>query len=362
MPMTFSLRLFAAALIVSLSGIASPAWPAEEREPIVYSLRFPALDKHVAEVEMTVPTDKRPSIDLMMPVWSPGFYRIENYASRVQELAARTPDGKMLQVEQPQKNRWQVQTGGAPAVVVSYRLKCEERSVTTNWVGEDYAVLNGPATFITLVEQGRRPHKVHIELPKTWKRSMTGLEAAPDGIADHFRAADFDTLADSPIIAGNPVVAEFEVEGSKHYLAAVGNVGDWDAKRAASDLEKIVREHRRLWGFLPFKRYVFLCAFRPGGGGLEHVNSTLVMTNPAGIRTPRGYLSWLGLVSHEYFHAYNVKRLRPVELGPFDYEKGPRTSGLWVAEGLTTYYGNLIPITRKARAILGAGFPGRVDE
>jgi predicted metalloprotease with PDZ domain len=323
-------------------AVPVPARPAEDRDAIVYSIRFPAPEKHIAEVEVKVPTENRPTIDLMMAVWSPGFYRVEDYASRVLELSARAADGKSLTVEQSRRNRWQIQTAGAPAVTVSYRLKCEERSVTKNWVGEDYAVLNGPATFLTLVEQGRRPHEVRIELPATWKRSVTGLDAARDGAANHYLAADYDTLADSPIVAGNPVVAEFDVEGSKHSLAAVGNVGDWDAQRAARDLEKIVRANRSMWGFLPFKRYVFLLAFRPGGGGLEHLNSTLVTTNPKGVHTHGGYRSWLGLVSHEYFHAYNVKRLRPVELGPFDYEKGPRTSGLWVAEGLTTYYGDLM--------------------
>jgi predicted metalloprotease with PDZ domain len=139
------------------------------------------------------------------------------------------------------------------------------------------------------------------------------------------------------------------VDGSKHYLVNAGDAGRWDGQRAAADVEKIVREHRRLWGFLPFKRYVFLCVFRQGGGGLEHQNSTLVTTNPAGMQNPGRYLSWLGLVSHEYFHAFNVKRLRPVELGPFDYEKEARTPSLWVSEGLTTYYGELIV----ARAGLG---------
>jgi predicted metalloprotease with PDZ domain len=331
-----------AAVLIGLLAPTTPVRGAPPLEPIRYTIKLTAPDRHAADVEMTVPTERRPVIELRMALWSPGFYRIENYAARIQDLAARTPDGKSVPVEQPRKNRWRIQTSGAPAVVVSYRLKCAERSVTTNWVSEDYAVLNGPATFLTLTEQAQRPHDVQIELPARWKRSVTGLDAAPDGLANHYRAPDFDTLADSPIVAGNPAVAEFTVEGSKHYLVSVGDFAGWDSQRATSDLEKIVRENRRMWGFLPFKKYVFLCAFRPGGGGLEHRNSTLVTTSPAGVRTQRGYQSWLGLVSHEYFHAYNVKRLRPVELGPFDYENEPHTSGLWVAEGLTTYYGDLV--------------------
>jgi predicted metalloprotease with PDZ domain len=336
-------RASAMLLLVWLAGPAAPAATAQALEPIAYTVRFPAPDKHLAEVEATVPTGGRASVELMMPVWTPGFYRIENYAGRIQELSARTPDGKALKVDQPKKNRWQIQTGGAPTIVVSYRLVCESKSVTNNWVGNDLLVLNGGATFLTLVEQARRPHDVKLELPAKWKRSMTGLEPAPGGQPNHYRAADFDTLVDSPILAGNLDVREFDVEGSKHFVVNAGDAAGWDVKQAVGDLEKIVREHHRMWGFLPFKRYVFLFVFRPGGGGgLEHKNSTLVLTNPTAMRTPASYLSWLNLVSHEYFHAFNVKRLRPVELGPFDYEKEARTTGLWVAEGLTTFYGELI--------------------
>jgi predicted metalloprotease with PDZ domain len=224
---------------------------------------------------------------------------------------------------------------------VSYRLLCAGRSVTTNWVGDDYAVLNGPATFITLVEQARRPHEVRLVLPAKWNRSMTGLDVVPDGLPHHYRAPDFDTLADSPIVAGDLAVREFEVDGSKHYLVDAGDARQWGGERAAQDLEKIVRETRRFWGFLPFKRYVFLNVFRQGGGGLEHKNSTLLTSSPTMV-TPS--LRWLSFVSHEYFHAFNVKRLRPIELGPFDYENPPRTSSLWISEGLTTYFGNLMVV------------------
>jgi predicted metalloprotease with PDZ domain len=344
-------RVLPVLVLLWLAGPAARPATAQAPEPIAYTVKFPAPDKHVAEVEATVPTGGRDAIDLMMPVWTPGFYRIENYAAKVQELSARTATGKALKVEQPKKNRWQIQTGGAPTVVVSYRLLCNSKSVTTNWVGDDLLVLNGGATFVTLVEKAKRPHDIKLELPAKWKVSMSGLEAAPGGQAHHYRARDFDTLVDSPMVAGNLDVQEFAVAGSKHFLASAGDFAAWDVKQAATDVEKIVREHHRMWGELPFNRYVFLLVFRPGGGGLEHSNSTLVTTNPTAMRTPASYLSWLSLVSHEYFHAFNVKRLRPVELGPFDYEKEARTSGLWVSEGLTTYYGELIV----ARAGLASG-------
>jgi predicted metalloprotease with PDZ domain len=330
------------AVVCVLLEIVAPSAAADVPQPIVYSVKVSAPATHLADVTATLPTEGRASIQIMMPVWSPGFYRVENYATRVKELSAHAPDGSTLAVTQPRKNRWQIQTGDAASIVVSYRVVCNEHSVTTNWVGPDFEVLNGPATFVTLVEQRQRPHEVQLQLPPEWKQSMTGLDKAPDGLPNHYRAADFDTLVDSPIIAGNPAISAFEVDGSRHYLVCVGDVSHWDGQRATRDVEKLVRANKQMWGFLPFKHYVFLFVLRQGGGGLEHKNSTLIVSGPSPRGSPTAYSRWLGLVSHEYFHAYNVKRLRPIELGPFDYEKEVHTPSLWIAEGLTSYYGDLL--------------------
>ena len=169
-----------------------------------------------------------------------------------------------------------------------------------------------------------------------------GARPAPDGLPDHYRADDFETLVDSPIVAGNPSVHEFEVNGSKHLLVDIGDLGSWDGERAARELEKIVQENNRLWGSLPFRRYLFLNVFRQGGGGLEHKDSTLLTSSPSRAAIAAGDFRWLSFVSHEYFHAFNVKRLRPVELGPFDFEHPPRTGSLWISEGVTSYYGELL--------------------
>jgi predicted metalloprotease with PDZ domain len=171
---------------------------------------------------------------------------------------------------------------------------------------------------------------------------MTALDPASDGHPHHYRAADFDTLVDSPIVAGTLDVNEFDVAGSRHYLVDAGEAGQFEGKRAAGDLQRIVEEARRLWGFLPYRKYVFLNVFRQGGGGLEHKDSTLLTASAARATTPAGYRSWLSFVAHEYFHAFNVKRLRPVELGPFDYEKEPHTKSLWISEGFTSYYAELL--------------------
>jgi predicted metalloprotease with PDZ domain len=324
---------------------APPAAASQAPAPLVYTVKFPEPAKNYALVEATVPTGGQASVEMMMPVWTPGFYRVEDYAARVQDLAARTPDGAALKAERVKRNRWRIPTGGAATVLVSYKLLCKGRSVTGNWVGEDLLVLNGGAAFVTLADKGKRPHEVRLKLPPGWKRSMTGLDAAPGGRPHHYRAADYDTLIDSPILAGNLAVTEFDVGGRKHYVVAGGHTAQWDGGRAVADLRKVVAENRRLWGELPFPKYVFLFVVREkggGGGGLEHANSALMFTGATATRGKGPSLSWLMFVSHEYFHAFNVKRLRPVELGPFDYEKPPRTSGLWVAEGLTTYFGDLL--------------------
>jgi predicted metalloprotease with PDZ domain len=175
---------------------------------------------------------------------------------------------------------------------------------------------------------------------------MTGLDDAPDGKPNHFRAPDYETLVDSPIMAGDLGVRQFEVAGKTHYIVSAGDVSGWDADGATRDLAKYVQEVYRFWGFVPYKKYDFLLMFRQGGGGLEHKNSTL-STVAARPGTNVGSRMWagIGLLSHEYFHLFNVKNLRPVELGPFDFENPPRTGSLWIAEGVTSYYSALL-VTR----------------
>ena len=190
-----------------------------------------------------MPTAKQATIELMMPIWTPGYYRVENYASRVSNFTAQTADGKELKFEQPTKNRWKVETGGADKVVLNYQLACTNRSVTGNWVGKDLLVLNGGPSFMTLVEKTKRPHEVRLELPEAWKSSISGLDAAASGKANHYVAADYDTLVDSPIMAGNLSVNEFEVGKSKHFVVAGGETAQWDGKRAAADFK--VRRGKR---------------------------------------------------------------------------------------------------------------------
>ncbi len=333
---------------LAVGAVPAGAQRAPALDPITYTVTIAAPATHLARVEATVPAAGRGAVELMLPVWSPGFYRVEDYAAQLHDLSARAPDGTVLPVEHPRANRWVVHAEGRPFVVVSYEVFCEQRSVTTNWVGDSLAVLNGAPTFLTLVETAHRPHDVRLILPDEWT-AMTALDSKPEGERWHYRAPDYETLVDSPILAGLLSVHRFAVDGRVHYLVDAGEAGAWDGGRAARDLAGIVRADARMWGGLPFRRYYFLNVFRRGGGGLEHASSSLLTSNAARVATAAGYRAWLEFVSHEYFHAFNVKRLRPVELGPFDYEHPPRTGSLWIAEGFTSYYGDLA----LARAGLG---------
>jgi predicted metalloprotease with PDZ domain len=331
--------LVAVAVLVAAPAAMPDGVRAQRLDPIVYTLRVPAPETHYAEIEAIVPTGRRAAIDLMMPIGSPGYYREEQYADQVDNVRALARDGAALEVEKPQRNRWRVHTGGRPSIVLSYRVFCNQRSVTTNFVGEDYGVFNGAPTFITLVESARRPHEVRIALPSNWTRAMTGLETVRGGAPTRFRARDYETLVDSPIMAGKLGVREFSVAGKPHSVVSAGDVAGWDADAATRDLATFVGEVQRFWGFLPYDKYVFLLVFRQGGGGLEHKNSTL---STVAARPGPGMWQGIGLLSHEYFHLFNVKRLRPVGLGPFDFERPPRTGSLWIAEGVTSYYSALL--------------------
>ena len=329
-------------LVSAPSGSAqTPNRSTRVAEAIRYTVSFRAPETHYMDVTATVPTGGRRDVELMMAVWTPGSYLVREYQRNVERVTASAA-GRSLAIEKSAKNRWRVTAGGASAVTVSYRVFAHEMSVRTNWVDADFALINGAPTFMTLSDGVVRPHEVVLNLPATWRTSNTGLRAMAGG-AHRYVAADFDTLVDSPILAGNAAVHEFTVDGKTHYLVNQGEGGVFDGARAAKDIEALVQAQRRLWGELPYDKYVVLNVIGENrGGGLEHKNSTVVISSRNATRARNAYAAFLTLVSHEMFHAWNGKRLRPVELGPFDYENEALTRSLWVVEGITDYYGDLL--------------------
>jgi predicted metalloprotease with PDZ domain len=314
----------------------------ESAEPIRYIVRFPAAHTHYVDVEARVPVRGSSSVEMMMAVWTPGSYLVREYARHLEGISATGPNGKVLELTKVRKNRWRIATEGASEIKLAYKVYSRTMSVQGNWVDHSFALLNGAATFLTLADPQPRPHDVSLELPSGWRTSVTGLSEAPDHRPHHYLAPDFDTLVDSPIYAGSPSIYEFQVDKIPHYLVNEGEGSLWDGPRSARDVEAIVRVQKQFWGALPYEKYVFFNILAETGGGLEHKNSTVLMASRWATRSRSSYLSWLNLVSHEYFHTWNVKRLRPVELGPFDYENEVYTPSLWVAEGITSYYDRLL--------------------
>ncbi len=326
------------ALALQGAGLHGDVMP----EPIAYTLRFPAPQTHYVEVEARIPTGGRAEVELAMAVWTPGSYLVREYARNVEEVTAVNGAGEPLAVGKTAKNHWRIAAGRASEIVVRYRVYCREMSVRTNFVDSGFALIVGAGTFMTVEGAEARPYEVRLELPAAWKVSASPL-APLSGAGDHaYRADDFDTLIDSPVYAGNARTYPFEVAGAHHLLVNEGEGNVWDGPRSAADVAKIVRTLADFWGSVPYPRYVIFNLLTENGGGLEHKDACTLMSSRWRTRTREGHLDWLRLVSHEVFHAWNGKRLRPVALGPFDYEREVYTRDLWVAEGFTSYYGDLL--------------------
>lgn len=307
---------------------------------VEYTIRFSQAKNHYADVELRCETGGQPQFELMMPVWTPGSYLIREYARHVETISAADPDGTELSVSRSRKNRWLIKCGDAKSVVVKYRLYCNEMTVRTNQVERDFALFNGASTFLTPVAASGQKHQVRVELPDEWKHAICSLPNVDDD-KQAFIAEDFDELVDSPILCGNPDIYPFQVGDREHLLVSIGEGEIWDGEATARDLEKIVAEHHKLWGTVPYPRYIFFNLLVEAGGGLEHDNSTVMMISRWYYRDREKYVRWLGLASHEFFHTWNVRRLRPKPLVEYDYENEVYLRSLWIAEGITSYYDDL---------------------
>jgi predicted metalloprotease with PDZ domain len=312
--------------------------------PVQYSVSFSDADRHLIDVEVTVPIEGE-TVELMMPVWTPGSYLVREYARNIESIAAfDAATAEPLEIRKSAKNRWVV-TGGddTETVRVRYRLYCREMSVRTNWVEHDFAVLVGAGTFVTGTEMLDRPHHVRFVLPTHWKQSVTALAPIP-GQADAYIADSFDTLVDSPVVLGNPKITRFVAGDKHHMLVTLNDGGLWDNDRAADDVKRIVETQHEFWGTVPYERYIFFNVVGESGGGLEHDNGTLLMTSRWAYGDPDRYLGWLGLVSHEFFHTWNVRRLRPRVLSSYNYDEENYFNELWIAEGITSYFDDLLQV------------------
>lgn len=310
---------------------------AQQDAAVRYELRIVDIATQRAAITATFPTQGKDALELFLPLWSPGFYRAQDYHEDVLDFTARAGTAQ-ASVERPRPNRWRIATGGAAEVVVEYSLRCARGSVTQNQIAEGFAVFCGPATFVGEVGAEPRPHRVHVTLPAGWPTVSTGLPSTPGTAAFDYTARDYDWLLDSPFVLGKITTTSFDVHGARHEWAQFGEPGAWPTAELVPKLQQIAGELCGTFGDVPFERYVFLAGFRRANGGLEHLDSTLLSVDARQSPSDPDFLSF---VAHEYAHAFNVKRLRPLELGPFDYEQPPTTPSLWISEGLTTWFGDL---------------------
>jgi predicted metalloprotease with PDZ domain len=300
---------------------------------------------HLLEVEMSVKWHQMPdTTELKMPVWTPGSYLIREYERHVQDVTVKDASGTPLPWTKTSKNTWAVNTKGSQAFTATYRVYANELTVRTNELNDDHAFWNNAALLFFIKGQLAAPATLHVNPAKNW-RVATGLPPV-EGQTNTFRAPNFDILYDSPFEVSDFHEISFDSHGKRHRIVISGE-GNYDLNRIARDAAKIVDEAYKIFGEYGYDNYTFIVNLR-GSGGLEHLNSTAVQTDRFSFAPESKYKSFLGLIAHEYFHNFNVKRIRPDALGPFDYENENYTRNLWFAEGGTEYYANLI--------LLRAGF------
>ncbi|CAM4133668.1 Predicted metalloprotease, contains C-terminal PDZ domain [Pedobacter westerhofensis] len=315
-----------------------PFLAAKSQVKISYVVSFKEPQTHYAEIEMNVSGLSKPYVDVKMPVWTPGSYLIREFAKNVEDVSA-TAGNTSLKVEKVKKNTWRIYSNKSNSLKINYSVYSFEVSVRTPFVDASHAFIFPTGVFMYPDNQLSASSTVKIIPFKGWEKVSTGLEPVA-GQPFTYMAKNFDILFDSPIEVGNQEIFEFMAAGVKHTVAMYGG-GKYDPERLKVDMPKIVEEATALYGENPNQHYTFIVHnLSKGSGGLEHLNSTVLGVARDSYATDAGYKSFLGLVAHEYHHLWNVKRLRPVALGPFDYENENYTTNLWIAEGFTSYYEN----------------------
>jgi predicted metalloprotease with PDZ domain len=323
--------LLAAALLVSLSAIAGA-----QTAPVSYTV---TLDKrptsHMVHVALSVNFGEASSVDVAMPAWSPGAYSVHNAWRNVQEFSARDENNGVLRFEKTDKQTWRIYRQSGRRVTARYKLYLRDYT-------DEMCYLRGPSVFMYVV--GKRPYPLEgpvtlkLEAPATWQ-IQTGMDA--DSSPRTFAADSFDTFIDASIVVAPALdQTQFEYKGVTHYIVFLGK-GNYDKDKITSDAKVYVSHFIDMMGGAPYKKYVFFLRARSasGSGGLEHLNSTDMSFPAWTLHSSRPiYSRFLFVGAHEYFHLWNVKRIRPAVLGPFDYSREQNTRNLYVSEGMTSYW------------------------
>ncbi len=328
----------------------APISTAITKPAIQYTVSMPHPESHLFEVSLCVRLEKLFSslqkskkLDLKMPVWTPGSYLIREYAKHLQDFSAYSENERPLHWQKLSKNHWQIETLEVSEVIVKYRIFANELTVRTNHLDSTHGYFNGAALFFYI--PGFEKHSIWSTIipPKSDWQVTTSLPKISEP-QNTFEAADFDTLVDSPFEIGTHQLYEFEVEGKKHQLAIWGK-GNAKPQALIPDLKKIVEVEAEFFGGLPYEKYLFLLHLSGTGfGGLEHKFSCSLNYPRLGFKNQEKRDRFMQLVAHEFFHLWNVKRIRPKGLEVFNYEQENYTPVLWFCEGTTSYYDLLIPL------------------
>ena len=312
---------------------------------IGYTLNIENPHQHYVSVELSFDLDDKGQANVFMPSWSPGSYLLREYARFVRKPAALDSRGAPVEFAQIEKGTWQISGGNVAAgerVHFKYEVYCHELTVRTSYVDGEFAFIHGPSVFMGVEHLLAQPVTLKLSFPATWSKISTGLkDVSPTRDSFEYSSPNYDDFVDCPIQIGCHFTDGFKVNGKDHEIAFYGECLPHN-RNLKSDMQKIVEHISDYMGEIPYEKYVFMTHLVQGlYGGLEHKNSTALQFCSRGFKKDKDYLNWLCLVSHEYFHTWNVKRIRPKGFGPFDYKKQFDSSMLWLAEGLTSFMDEL---------------------
>ncbi len=310
-------------------------------------------DPHLHLVKVTLKGKRSTGtaqLDVFLPSWSPGSYLMREYSRHVRWVRATQDNGEVLWVEQTAKGTWRLDwdrsqlKAPADGFSFTYQIYLHELTVRTSHVDATHAFLHGPSYLVGVVGEPLPAPTIEFRFPPLWSHLSTSLTEAVAGARDSFvyTAANYDELVDCPVEIGCHETDGFMAGGVPHALAFYGEVYP-HGNNLKKDFQTIVETvAATMGGTYPFDHYQFITHFAPKlYGGLEHLNSTALHFDGRRLGVRKDYLTFLSLTAHEYFHAWNVKRIRPKELGPFDYRNEAYTTLLWLAEGLTSFMDDL---------------------
>lgn len=307
---------------------------------IHYDLSMSEPHTHLFEVEMRLEGSGAKEI-VALPVWTPGSYLVREYAKNVQDISARSANGNQLKIQKIDKNHWEVKGKRGQDIIISYKVYSFEHSVRTSYLNSEHALVVPASVLMYWQKNQQRKHHLHINMPDSWSTITTALEPfnQPDNV--DFIAKNYDELVDSPLELGNQHVIEFEVLGKPHTMALYG-ASNYQDSVLISDFTKIMEAEAAIFGGLPYDHYTYIIHVEEGRGGLEHANSSVNFIQRWSFNDEKRYKSFLALIAHEFFHTWNVKRIYPKGIATFDYDNENYLDELWMAEGFTSYYDELI--------------------